>query len=54
MSEVTQKIMTSLTFYNSSLNKAELEKVKDAVENGKTKLLFVAPETIAKEKFIFF
>tara|TARA_B100000575_G_scaffold294495_1_gene310827 strand:+ start:10911 stop:13079 length:2169 start_codon:yes stop_codon:yes gene_type:complete len=41
-------------FYNSSLNKAELEKVKDAVENGKTKLLFVAPETIAKEKNLFF
>ena len=29
-------------FYNSSLNKAELEKVKDAVEMVKTKLLFVA------------
>ena len=42
-------------FYNSSLTKVELKKVKDAVENGKTKLLFVAPETIAKEKkFIFF
>ena len=41
-------------FYNSSLNKVEIEKVKDAVENGKTKLLFVAPETIAKEKNLFF
>ena len=41
-------------FYNSSLTKVENEKVKDSVENGKTKLLFVAPETISKEKNLFF
>ena len=41
-------------FYNSSLTKVELEKVRNAVENGKTKLLFVAPETIAKEKNLIF
>jgi len=36
-------------FLNSSLSKSEKENVKNCVLNKKTKLLFVAPETINKE-----
>ena len=41
-------------FYNSTLNKTEIEIVKKHVLNGTTKLLFVAPETINKETNIMF
>jgi ATP-dependent DNA helicase RecQ len=41
-------------FFNSSLSKEELEKVKSAVIAKKTKTLFVAPETISKEQNINF
>ena len=41
-------------FYNSSLSKEEKIKVKETVLSGKTKLLFVAPETISKENNIDF
>tara|TARA_S200000501_G_scaffold365415_1_gene398839 strand:- start:2662 stop:4830 length:2169 start_codon:yes stop_codon:yes gene_type:complete len=42
-------------FFNSTLNKNEIQQVMNAVTSGKTKLLFVAPETISKEKnFAFF
>jgi len=41
-------------FLNSTLSKPELEHVKSCVLNGKTKLLFVAPETISKEKNLSF
>src|SRR5690606_4722042 len=34
---------------NSSLNKSEITKVKDDVVAGKTKLLYVAPESLAKQ-----
>src|SRR5690606_3929057 len=37
-------------FLNSSLNKGEITKVKQDVSAGKTKLLYVAPESLAKEE----
>ena len=36
-------------FFNSSLSQIQKDNVKNLVLNGKTKLLFVAPETINKE-----
>ncbi|MGZ4097998.1 MAG: DNA helicase RecQ [Bacteroidia bacterium] len=41
-------------FLNSSLNKSEIAKVKKDVLSGKTKLLYVAPETLTKEENILF
>jgi ATP-dependent DNA helicase RecQ len=41
-------------FLNSSLNKAQIRAVRDDIENGKTKLLYVAPETLTKEENIEF
>jgi len=41
-------------FMNSSLNKTELAKVKDDVLNKKTRLLYVAPESLTKEENIEF
>src|SRR5579872_3559860 len=41
-------------FLNSSLSKAEMTKVKSDVLAGKTKLLYVAPETLTKEDNIKF
>jgi ATP-dependent DNA helicase RecQ len=41
-------------FLNSSLNKAEIAIVKKDVLSGKTKLLYVAPETLNKEDNIAF
>jgi ATP-dependent DNA helicase RecQ len=41
-------------FLNSSLNKSEITKVKSDVISGKTKLLYVAPETLTKEENILF
>ena len=41
-------------FMNSSLNKAAIEHVKSDIENGVTKLLFVAPESITKEENVQF
>ncbi len=35
-------------FLNSSLTKLQLEEVKDALLSGKTKLLYVAPESLTK------
>ena len=37
---------------NSSLNKAERTKVVEDLQNGTTKLLFVAPESLNKEEYI--
>ncbi|MFD1769856.1 DNA helicase RecQ [Sphingobacterium suaedae] len=37
-------------FLNSSLNKGDITKVKQDVSSGKTKLLYVAPESLAKEE----
>lgn len=39
-------------FLNSSLTKAQMKKVKQDITDGKTKLLFVAPETLTKEENI--
>ncbi|TKG94685.1 DNA helicase RecQ [Puteibacter caeruleilacunae] len=41
-------------FLNSSLNKTATQKVKDDVTAGKTKLLYVAPESLTKEENIDF
>jgi ATP-dependent DNA helicase RecQ len=37
-------------FLNSSLNKGQIKAVKDDLESGKTKLLYVAPETLTKQE----
>ena len=41
-------------FLNSSLTKSEIVKVKNDVSIGKTKLLYVAPESLTKEENILF
>ena len=41
-------------FLNSSLNKSEITKVKQDVLDGKTKLLYVAPESLSKAENIEF
>ena len=41
-------------FLNSSLNKSDITKVKSDVLSGKTKLLYIAPETLTKEHNIAF
>ncbi len=39
---------------NSSLNKGEVAQVKEDIENGITKLLYVAPESLIKEEYVNF
>ena len=39
---------------NSSLNNSQIAKVKDDIKNGTTKLLYVAPESLAKKEYIDF
>ncbi len=41
-------------FLNSSLSKSAIQEVKDNVLNGKTKLLYVAPESLTKEENVEF
>ncbi len=41
-------------FLNSSLTKTEIEEVKKDIVNGKTKLLYVAPESLTKQENIDF
>ena len=41
-------------FLNSSLNRAAIERVKADILSGKTKLLYVAPESLTKEENIEF
>ena len=41
-------------FLNSSLNRAAIEQVKEDVLSGRTKLLYVAPESLTKEENIEF
>jgi ATP-dependent DNA helicase RecQ len=41
-------------FLNSSLNKTQIAKVKQDVVSGKTKLLYVAPESLTKEENVLF
>jgi ATP-dependent DNA helicase RecQ len=46
---------TSLAhFLNSSLSKAESKRVKEDITDGKTKMLFIAPETLKKDETIEF
>ena len=39
---------------NSSLNKSEINRVKDDITNRVTKLLYVAPESLTKEEYVEF
>lgn len=41
-------------YLNSSLNKAAIQQVMDDVRNGRTKLLYVAPESLNKEENVEF
>ena len=41
-------------FLNSSLTKAQMKKVKQDITEEKTKLLFIAPETLTKDENILF
>jgi len=41
-------------FLNSSLNKTQIKEVKDDLTTGKTKLLYVAPETLTKQENLDF
>ncbi|MBD5345883.1 MAG: DNA helicase RecQ [Bacteroides sp.] len=41
-------------FLNSSLNKAAIDRVKDDVVSGRTKLLYVAPESLTKDENVEF
>ena len=41
-------------FLNSSLNKQAIQQVRDDVASGKTKMLYVAPESLTKEENIAF
>lgn len=41
-------------FLNSSLNKSAVDKVKQDILSGTTKLLYVAPESLTKEEYIEF
>lgn len=41
-------------FFNSSLNKGEKTQVLEDVSSGKTKLLYIAPETLTKEETLDF
>jgi len=39
---------------NSSLNKTEVNQVKEDIASGITKLLYVAPESLIKEEYVTF
>ena len=41
-------------FLNSSLTKTEIKRVKEDIQDGKTKLLYVAPESLTKQENIDF
>lgn len=41
-------------FINSSLNKAAVDQVKSDIQNGCTKLLYVAPESLTKGEYVEF
>lgn len=41
-------------FLNSSLSKTQIKEVKSDITNGKTKLLYIAPETLTKDENIEF
>lgn len=41
-------------FINSSLSKSAIDKVKEDILSGKTKLLYVAPESLTKDDNVSF
>src|SRR5574344_851171 len=41
-------------FINSSLNKSAIEQVKQDILSGRTKLLYVAPESLTKDEYVEF
>ncbi len=41
-------------FLNSSLNKADVQRVKDDINSGITKLLYMAPESLTKQEYVDF
>ncbi len=41
-------------FLNSSLNKSAIDQVKSDIISGKTKLLYVAPESLTKDEYVEF
>lgn len=41
-------------YLNSSLNKAAIDRVKSDILGGKTKLLYVAPESLTKDEYVDF
>lgn len=41
-------------FLNSSLSKGDIQRVKDDIREGNTKLLYIAPETLKKEETLDF
>ena len=41
-------------FINSSLNKSAIDQVKDDIRSGRTKLLYVAPESLTKDENVEF
>ncbi|WP_455095214.1 DNA helicase RecQ [Prevotella koreensis] len=41
-------------YINSSLNKSAIDLVKNDIKNGKTKLLYVAPESLTKDEYVEF
>ena len=41
-------------FINSSLNKSAIDQVKNDIVSGKTKLLYVAPESLTKDEYVEF
>jgi ATP-dependent DNA helicase RecQ len=41
-------------FLNSSLNRSAIDQVKDDIRNGKTKILYVAPESLNKDENVEF
>ena len=41
-------------FLNSSLNKTEIAQVRSDIKSGKTKLLYVAPESLTKDENVEF
>lgn len=55
--DVLQQICNSngiAHFINSSLNKGQIELVKNDIRNGVTKLLYVAPESLGKKDYVEF
>lgn len=41
-------------FLNSSLNKSQIRQVLEDIKDGRTKILYVAPETLTKEEYLNF